>query len=186
MTDYMLLKRPARSQPRLDAADGAQSSHSGFLSSGPSPLGANEHAFTLVEAMIGVSVMGIALVSLYAAFAFGFMQIRLTRQNLRATQILEERMEMVRLLNWDQVINLPGYIPTTFEAPFYATNPTNPPSDSFTYTGTVLVTNAPLTETYASNLRMIRIQVSWSSGGITNNRQMTTFVSQYGMQKYVY
>jgi prepilin-type N-terminal cleavage/methylation domain-containing protein len=141
---------------------------------------------TLIEVMVGVGVMGIMMVSLYSGFAFAFSEIRLARQNVRATQILEERMEVVRLLNWDQVVNLPGYIPTTFRAPFYANNPTNPPSDGFTYTGTVLVTNAPITETYASDLRMIRIQVSWPSGKIIRKREMTTFVSQYGMQKYVY
>jgi len=136
--------------------------------------------------MMGVGVMGVMLVSLYAGFAFGFTQIRLSRENLRATQVLQERMEVVRLLNWDQVVNLPGYIPTTFKAPFYADSTTNTPSDGFTYTGTVLVTNAPITETYASDLRMIRIQVTWPSGKVTRSRQMTTFVSQYGMQKYIY
>jgi type II secretory pathway pseudopilin PulG len=143
-------------------------------------------AFTLVEVMVGVGVMGIMLVSLYAGFALGSAQIRLARENVRATQILEERMEVVRLLNWDQVVNLPGYVPTTFRAPFYADNPTNAPSGGFVYTGTVLVTNAPITETYAGDLRMIKIQVSWLSGNVTRRRQMTTFVSQYGIQKYVY
>jgi prepilin-type N-terminal cleavage/methylation domain-containing protein len=150
--------------------------------------------FTLVEVMVAVAVMGIMFVSLYAGFAFGFAQIQLSRENDRATQILEEKMEVVRLLNWDQVVNIPGYIPTSFTAPFYANNPTNSPSGSFTYTGTVTVTNVtspqflaqPVTETYKNDLRLIQIQVSWPSGKITRTRRMTTFVSQYGLQKYVY
>jgi hypothetical protein len=113
-------------------------------------------------------------------------QIRLARETVRATQILEEKMEVVRLLNWDQVVNLPGYIPTTFTSPYYADNPTNPPPDGFNYTGTVVVTNAPISETYSNNLRMIQVQVSWPSGNLTRTRQMTTFVAQYGMQKYIY
>jgi len=141
--------------------------------------------FSLVEVMMGVGVMGIMFVSLYAGFAFGFAQIQLSRENDRATQILEEKMEVARLYNWDQV-NDSSYIPTSFTAPFYANNPTNPPSGSFTYTGKVLVTSAPVTETYSADLRMIQIQVSWPSGKITRTRQMTTFVSQYGLQKYVY
>ena len=145
-----------------------------------------QSAFTLIEVMMGVLVMGIMVVSLYAGFAVGFAQVRLARENVRATQVLAERMEVLRLINWDQVVNLPGYIPTTFTAPLYAENPTNAPSDNFFYTGTVLVTNAPITETYASNLRMIQIKVNWQSGNIARSRQMTTFVSQYGMQKYVY
>src|SRR5688572_16904958 len=86
-------------------------------------------AFTLAEVIIGVCVMGIMLVSLYAGFGFGFAQIRVTRENTRATQILTEKMELMRLLTWDQVVNLPGYIPTDFTANFYADNPTNPPPD---------------------------------------------------------
>ena len=142
--------------------------------------------FTLVEVMIGVGLLGIMTVSMYAGIAFAFAEIRLAQENVRATQILEERMEVVRLLNWDQVAKLPGYIPTTFTAPFYAVDPTNPPVGAISYTGTVLVTNAPLTETYANDLRMIQIQVSWPSGKVIRQRQMTTLVSQYGLQKHLY
>ena len=136
--------------------------------------------------MVGVGVMGIMMVSLYAGFAFGFNQIRLARENVRATQVLEERMEVVRLLNWDQVINLPGYIPTTFQAPFYADNPTNPPANNFCYTGTVQVASAPIMESYSNNLQMIKIQLTWPSGRLVRTRQMTTLVAQFGIQRYVY
>jgi len=141
---------------------------------------------TLVEVMIGVGILGIMMVSFYGGFAFAFAEIRVARENVRATQILEERMEVVRLLNWDQLVNMPGYIPSTFNAPFYSENVTNPPPDNFLFSGTVNVGNAPVTESYAEDLRMITIQVNWTSGKILRKRKMTTFVSQYGMQKYVY
>ena len=129
---------------------------------------------------MGVLVLGIMVVSLYAGFAFGFTQIRLARENLRATQILLEKMEVVRLLNWDQVTK-PSNIPNTFNAPLYVDRP---PLNF--YKGTVQVTSAPLTETYANAMRMIQIKVSWKSGGVSRERQMTTFVAQYGMQQYEY
>src|SRR5690242_1704126 len=69
-------------------------------------------AFTLVEAMMGVAVMGIMLVTLYGGFLFAFSEMRLARENVRATQILQEKMEVARLYNWDQVVNTPGYVPT--------------------------------------------------------------------------
>jgi type II secretory pathway pseudopilin PulG len=139
---------------------------------------------TLVEVMVGLGILTMMTLSLYAGFAYAFAEIRLTQENARATQILAEKMEVVRVLNWDQVANLKGYIPSTFTAPFYANNPTNPPPNSFNYTGQVLVTNAPVTESYAGDLRMIQIDVSWPSGGVTRHRKMVTFVSQYGIQKY--
>ena len=143
-------------------------------------------AFTLMEVMIAVAVMGIMLVTLYGGFTFAFAETRLARENVRATQILQEKMEVVRLFNWDQLVNTPGFVPTTFTAGFYANNPTNSANGNFTYSGQVTVTNAPIAESYSGDLRMVQIQVSWKSGGITRKRQMTTFVCQYGLQKYVY
>ena len=145
----------------------------------------DQSAFTLIEVMVGVCVMGIMIVSLYAGFAFGFQQIRRARENVRATQVLQERLEVIRLVNWND-LNSSGYIPTKFTEPFYADNPTNPPANSFYYTGTVQVTSAPLTETYSNDLRMVKIDLTWPSGNLIRTRQMTTFVAQSGIQNYVY
>ena len=142
-------------------------------------------AFTLVEVMMGMGVMGIMFVSLYGGLSYGHRAISLTRQEERATQILEERMEIVRLLSWNQVTN-PGYIPATFTDSFYSANPTNAASGPLIYTGTVSVTSAPLTETYANDLRQIQITLKWQTGSLSHQRQMTTFVSRYGLQKYIY
>jgi type II secretory pathway pseudopilin PulG len=143
-------------------------------------------AFTLVEVLMGVGVLGVMMVSLYGGLYFGFAQVKISREDERATQILQEKMEVVRLLNWSQVANLPGYVPATFTASYAVGNPTNAPASSLTYSGTVLVTNAPLSETYSNDLRMIQVQVRWQSGGVNHQRQMTTFVSHYGLQNYVY
>lgn len=135
---------------------------------------------------MGTVVVTILLISLFAGFTFGFREMRLGRQEARATQILEEKMEVVRLLNWDQVANLPGYIPTSFTEPFFATDPTNAPAGGFNYTGTVLVTNVPISETYKDDMRMVQVTVNWTSGSSTYTRSMTAYVSQWGMQNYVY
>jgi prepilin-type N-terminal cleavage/methylation domain-containing protein len=142
-------------------------------------------AFTLVEVMVGVAVMAVMITALYGGLTFAFGEIRLARENVRATQILQEKMEIARLYNWDQ-INQSGFVPTTFTESYYAVNPTNAPSGNFSYSGQVWITNAPITESYSNDLRMVQIQVSWKSGNVIRKRQMATFVSQYGLQKYVY
>jgi hypothetical protein len=129
--------------------------------------------------------MAIMFVSLYGGLSYGHRLISLTRQDERATQILEERMEIIRLLSWNQVTN-PGYIPTTFTDAYFSSNPTNAAAGSLIYTGTVSVAAAPVTETYANDLRMIQITLKWQTGTLAHQRQMTTFVSQYGLQKYMY
>ncbi len=145
---------------------------------------AAEAGFNLVEVCMGVGVLGIAAVSLFAALGSGFSLVQIDRENLRATQVLEEKMEVIRLINWDQ-INQPGFVPSTFTAPFYPAAGTNT-AGGITFTGTVLVTNAPISETYSGDLRMVRVTVTWTSEGVQHQRQMTTFVCQYGLQKYIY
>jgi prepilin-type N-terminal cleavage/methylation domain-containing protein len=152
----------------------------------PTPVQGAAHGFTLIEVMVSVGVMGVLLVSLYAGLTFGFAQIQVSREEERATQILAERMEVVRLLSWDQVVNLPGYVPSTFSASYSVANPTNAPSGSLVYSGTVVVTNVPVSENYSNDLRMMVISLSWRSRGLTHRRSMTTYVSKYGLQNYVY
>ena len=141
---------------------------------------------TLAEVMVSIAVIGFMLVSLYAGFSSGFAIVRLARENLRATQILAERMEVLRLVKWLDV-NL-NFIPGTFTAPFYASSQTNGTQGNFVYSGIVTITNAPLEDlpTYADKLQMIHIELTWTNGNIPRKRQMTTFVSYDGLQNYVY
>jgi len=143
---------------------------------------------TLAEVMVSVAVIGFMLVSLYAGFSSGFALVRLARENLRATQILAERMEVLRLVRWSDLTN-GGFIPLTFKAPFYAATGSNATQGNFVYSGKVAITNSPLAstgETYSNNLKMIQIELTWTNGNIMRKREMITFVSQVGLQNYVY
>jgi len=144
-----------------------------------------QRGYTLVEVMVAASLLGFMIVSLFAGFSSGFAVLRIARENMRATQILEERMEVLRLIKWDDV-NSPVFIPTNFIAPFYPPDSTNAAASGIAYTGTVSVINAPIPESYANNLRAIQINLTWTSGNITRSRQMTSYVSRYGLQNYVY
>jgi len=139
-------------------------------------------AFTLVEVMIGVAVMAVMFVSLYLGFTQGFAIIQLARENLRATQILQEKMETVRLYTWDQ-LNTAGFIPPTFTAPFYAAGATN---QGIIYSGTLSISNPAMGESYAADMKQIDVQLSWNSGNVQRNRNMRTLVSKYGLHNYIY
>jgi Tfp pilus assembly protein PilE len=137
---------------------------------------------TLLELMIGALVVGVVFYTVYSCFTYGFLVTQLNRENLRATQILQEKMEMARLYNWDQVTN--NWIPATFSEYFVPSGGST--NGGFTFNGTVTVTNAPITETYSSDLRMLTVKVSWTSGKVLRQRDMTTFISHYGLQNYIY
>jgi type II secretory pathway pseudopilin PulG len=142
-------------------------------------------AFTLAEVMMGVAVMAVMFVSLYLGFTQGFAVIQLARENLRATQVLQEKMETVRLYTWEQ-INTPGFIPATFTAPFYATG--SGTNQGIIYNGTVSIgnPNPAMAESYAADMKQVDVQLSWTSGNVLRTRKMRTLVSRYGLHNYIY
>lgn len=139
-------------------------------------------AFTLVEVLVTVAIVGMSFVSLYSGISMGFALINVSRENLRAVQILQEKVETIRLYNWDQ-INSNGFIPATFSEPFYPKVATN---SGLVYAGTVVVTNAPISESYRNDLRLVVLTVSWTSGNVTRQREMQTYIARYGLQNYLY
>jgi Tfp pilus assembly protein PilV len=142
---------------------------------------ASRAGFGLTESLIGVMVMGIVFVALYAGMATGFQSVRAARENLRATQILLEKFETLRLYNWDQ-ITTSGFLPPTFTNRFTP----NQSSKGIEYVGTVTITsNMPVTEVYNSDMRMVTIRLEWTSGGAMRSRTFTNFVARYGLQNYI-
>jgi type II secretory pathway pseudopilin PulG len=140
-------------------------------------------AFALVELLVGVAVLGIMFVALYSGFSAGFAVVQLARENLRATQILQEKVETIRLYTWEQ-LNTSGFVPLTFTEPFYAGK--SAAESGILYTGKVTMAQAPISETYKTDLKLISMEVSWYSAGVQRKRDMQTFVSHYGLQNYIY
>jgi type II secretory pathway pseudopilin PulG len=149
--------------------------------SGPrAPRAGSTAAFTLIETMVAFFILAIVVFSLYAALSFGFTTIRLAQENVRADQILTEKMETIRVYHWSKVFT-PGYLPQTFQASYSQSGGTN------LYNGFIAVTSFPASaanESYADSLRQVTITVNWVSGGMSRSRSLTSFVSQYGLQTY--
>ena len=139
--------------------------------------------FTLIEALIGMAVIGIVFLSLYGGLTSGFSATQVARENLRATQILAEKMETMRLYTFDQ-ISSNGFIPASFTAPYYPLGQAG--NQGITYTGTVSIAAGPNDVSYRDNLKQITVTATWSSGNVQRSRQMTTYVARDGLQSYVY
>jgi len=140
-------------------------------------------AFTLMEVMLAVVIVGVEFVSLYVAISQGFAVVQSARENLRATQIMQEQVEIIRVLDWEKVTTTPS--PWTFSASFYPASGTN--NSGVTYSGTITVTNAPVPAAYSANMRMIIVSLSWPNGAnsrIMRNRELRTLVSHYGLHNY--
>ena len=137
----------------------------------------------MIEVLVAVCVLAIMFVSLYSGFSAGFAVIQLARENLRATQILQEKMETIRLYTWEQ-INTPGFVPTNFVDTFYSAG-TNT-GGSMSYTGRVTIARPAVTETYSNELKTVKIELRWVSAGVLRNREMQTLVTRNGLQNYIY
>lgn len=148
-------------------------------SSGVSRL---QRATSLIEVLVALAVMGVVFISLYAGFSSGFGIIQLARENLRATQIMLEKMETIRLYTWTQ-INSNGFIPTTFTN-FY--DPTRAAQLGVEYHGRLTISDSPITADYGREMKMVTVEVEWECGQIPRRREMITLVSRYGLQNYIY
>jgi prepilin-type N-terminal cleavage/methylation domain-containing protein len=146
-------------------------------------------AFSLVEVMVGMAVMGLAFVALYGGISSGFQLMRTTREDLRATQVMVEKMETIRLCSWEQVVSGTN-IPTAFTEFYYPLASTNSSSSTnssgIVYYGSVAITNADLNSNYSTQMRTIVIQVRWTNYNIPRLREMRTYVARDGMQNYIF
>jgi hypothetical protein len=132
--------------------------------------------------MIGMALMGIMFVSLYVGLTSGFAIIQLARENLRATQILQEKTETLRLLTWEQL----SQMQTKMEEPFYSSGSNF--ESGFTYNVRVQISSeSPVPDAvYAPDIKLVTVEARWMSGGVERRRSMTTYASRYGLHRYRY
>ena len=150
-------------------------------------------AYSLIEVMVAVLVMGLVFFSLYAGFSSGFAVVQSARENLRATQIIVKRMENIRLYRWEQIMSTnPVFIPRNFTT-YYDPDGKATGSGGTLFSGTVTFADPPaeIPAAYRGNMRLMTVTLCWTnSSGKTNrvvrSREMQTYVARYGIQNYVY
>ncbi len=153
-------------------------------------------AFSLIEALVSACVVGVLFVSLYAGITAGFGALNSARESLRATQVMIDKMETLRLYSWTQISTFgssTSYIPATFTESFFpattnysaSTVSTGATGSGFTYYGTVAITNAGFTQNYSNSMKLVTITVTWTNG-VVRSQTISTYVGQYGIQNYIY
>src|SRR5258706_12798821 len=151
------------------------------------PRGVAVGGFTLVEAMIASMIAAIMVLALYGSFASGYSMVKITREDLRATQILLQRMERVRLCTFAQVTDPSINPPTTLEN--YDANgvQTGTPGAIYTVSYTASVpTSADLPGvSYQLGMLKVTATATWTSGNGKRSRTMQTYVARDGIQSYV-
>ena len=140
--------------------------------------------FTLAETLIATLAAAVMLLALYASFTFGFAMMRVTREDLRATQIIIQRMEAIRLLRYEVVGNAATY-PTNATAYYDETPGATNHGTAYTVSFSATPGPASLPSTYKANVLLVTVKASWTSGNVQRSRSMQTYVAQNGIQQYV-
>lgn len=145
-----------------------------------------ETGHSLPESIIAVLVVGMMLISLYAGFSSGFSVVQSAREELRATQIILQRMEAIRLYTWSQVLDTNNYLKPTFVEYYNPRGQTNG-SGGAVYVGSILTgPPAAVSAPYRTNMLEVTVKVYWTNYNgslvILRSRQMQTYVAHYGMQ----
>lgn len=149
-------------------------------------------AFSLMEVAVGMGILGTAVSALFGGFATGFFTIRMARENLRATQIMLEKVETIRLYSWQQVTN-GGFIPANFISKYDPVTQTG--TGGLVYYGTLSISRVNPAEmagmggvspSYTNDMRLVTVKVNWKTGNLDRQREFKSYISRYGLQDYVY
>lgn len=147
-----------------------------------SPAKRGSRGSAIMEALMTSAIVGTMGGGLIGTFTYGFMAMQMVRENQRATQIILEKVETLRLYSWDQVM-APGFIPPTFTAVF---DP-QADEDGMTYSGSVEITEPSSGSAYGGNLRELVVTVTWTSvNKAQRTRTLATYIAKDGLQNYVY
>lgn len=133
---------------------------------------------------MATTILGITTAGILAAVFNGFFILGRARENQRATQIILEKVETIRLYSWFQV-NSNGFIPTTFTQPYDPQ--ANQGSKGIIYRGTFEISPFPHSTSYSPKMRQVTVTLRWTSErNLQRSRTFVTYIAKDGLQNYVY
>jgi hypothetical protein len=142
-------------------------------------------AFTVIDAVMAVLVLATVGSAFCTSVSCGFIVLQTTREDVRATQILMQKMEAVRLCTWSELTN------SIFIENYDPLGGTN--QIGTVYYGNLSInaaTNIPSNLSYSANMAMVTVNLNWTNYNrgvaIPHNRQMQTQVARYGLQNYIW
>src|SRR4051795_12092838 len=129
---------------------------------------------SMVDVVVAVAIIAITCIGLVGSLSYGFFTMGMTRENQRATQILLETVETIRLYNWDQV-NSNGFIPSTFTGVYDPQAPVG--QQGLTFYGTIATNSANIGATINSNLMVMTVVLNWTNR-VPHHRTNVTYIAK--------
>lgn len=145
-------------------------------------------AFTLMETLFAILMVGMIAVALISGMNLVVRTVQMAQEETQATQVMVERLDTLRLYSWEKLTTA-GYVPATFQMAIYpdSSGSTTPGTNgSPVFNGAVSIVNSGMAESYAGDVRLVTVSLNWTNGGLSRIRSMSTYVTRYGLQNFVY
>ncbi len=125
-----------------------------------------QKGFSLIEVLIAVFILGIVSMTLVSVFMYGFNSVYKTRMVSLATQIAQEEIELVRNMNYDDILLLQS----TFTHDSL--------SELVNGAGEVIIESGP-----GDDIKKLTISVTWVYRGTNMRKDVVTFITREGVNK---
>ena len=129
------------------------------------PTSHSQNGFTLIEAMMAAAISALFLGSLFAINTSSMQTIKMARESAAASQVLQQRIESMRIANWHQIT----------DADWIAANLLN--SDAPGSVNLKAISETLTLAPYGSGT-VGNIQLTRSSGSVAINTRNTTLLSE--------
>ncbi len=132
--------------------------------------------FNLIEVTIATLVVGIFVCAILVSVTSGYSVLEKSRETLRANQILQQELETVRTYSWTSMTNSANF------------GSTNYADSGVSFAVTRSVSNYYNSTSYCTSyMREVTISIAWTnSAGSPMNKDMSTVVSEGGLNDYIY
>lgn len=125
-----------------------------------------QKGFSLIEVLIAIFILGIVSVTLISVFIYGFNVVFKTRQVSMATQIAQEEVELVRNMNYDDILLLGS------------TYTHDSLSELVNGAGALSIESGP-----GDDIKKLTVSVTWDYQGTIMRKDVVTFITREGVNK---
>ena len=125
-----------------------------------------QKGFSLIEVLIAIFILGIVSVTLISVFIYGFNVVFKTRQVTMAIQIAQEEVELVRNMNYDDILLLGS----TYDHDSL--------SELINGAGALSIQSGP-----GDDIKKLTVSVTWDYQGTNMRKDVVTFITREGVNK---
>jgi len=125
-----------------------------------------EEGLTYIEVLVTMVILGVALIALLSCFLHGFNVLSRMRQTAIATQSIQEELELIRNMSFNDILTL---------------------DSSFTTDSLSLLEGSSgavnIEDSLGDDIKKLTVSVIWSYKGRQMRRDIVTFVTRKGINK---